>query len=116
MLQRVFHIAPSGGTYYAHPADLTTYSLSNWAVNRVQLVEMAAPNSGVYTAELDSSVAADWLVFSGAAQPSAVDAVAIVSLPDLHSIKAGARAALSGRWTNIGTGPNRDDISVTDIP
>lgn len=32
------------------------------------------------------------------------------------AIKSGVRSGLSGRWTNLGTATDRDDISVGDIP
>ena len=39
------------------------------------------------------------------------------ALPALiPTIKSGARQALNGRWENVGTAEDRDDISVGDIP
>ena len=89
----VSHLAPTGGTYYAYPAEASVYSLADWATHAVELVELGAPDAGVYQGELDTDKGFTWLVFSGASQPSAWNAaIAEVALADA-SIAANAAIA-----------------------
>ena len=59
-----------GQTLYAFPDFSEGFSLSTWTTNRVELVEGTGANSGVYTAELDETIATLWRVFEGTAQPT----------------------------------------------
>lgn len=70
----------TGGAYYAYPAhSSSTYSLANWTTHRVQLVELSAPNTGIYQGNVDDAKGFIWYVFSGASQPASwSDAVAVV--------------------------------------
>lgn len=120
--QKVIHNAPSGGTYYAHPADLELYSLANWATNRVQLNERAAPNVGQYANEVDDSKGMVWLIFESATQPASADeAVASVALEaevarqqtTPEKLKEGVRLGLEGRWTDEDN--ESFDLTVEDI-
>jgi hypothetical protein len=61
---------PAGQTLYAFP-DLTGgFSLADWTVHRVQLVEGTGANTGIYTAQLDETKWTLWRVFSGESQPA----------------------------------------------
>lgn len=65
---------PTGQTLYAYP-DLTGgFSLADWTTHRVLLNPGTAPNTGIYTAQLDETKASLWRVFQGATQPSNWDA------------------------------------------
>ena len=55
-----------GQTLFAFPEG-ASFPLSGWLANRVAVTE---PLSGLYSATLDDSIAENWLVFVGSAQPA----------------------------------------------
>ncbi len=73
--------AATGSTLYAFPVG---QSLANWTTLRVALTEAAAPNLYRYSGTL-STTYPQWVVFSGASQPSGWDQ-AVSGVIDLTQI------------------------------
>lgn len=57
----------AGATLYAFPV---TQSLADWTTYRVLLTEGTGANAGRYVGSVDPDNGTQWLVFSGASQPS----------------------------------------------
>jgi len=71
MMRTVEYLGVAGAVYFAYPShSSSTYSLANWTTHRVQLVELAAPNTGNYQGEVDDAKGYVWYIFSGSSQPS----------------------------------------------
>lgn len=92
-----------GQTIYAYPDMETGFSLADWDEHAVEVVELDAPDEGIYRASLDETKSKLWRFFIGASQPANwyeskgyfpldSDGVAII-LPVLSSID---RRAIDG--------------------
>ena len=60
----------TGLTLYAFPDLSEGFSIADWLIHRVQLVEGTGANTGIYTASLDETKASLWRFFEGATQPT----------------------------------------------
>lgn len=59
-----------GQTIYAFPDRSEGFSLADWTTHRVLLTEGTAPDTGIYTGQLDETKAYLWRFFEGASQPT----------------------------------------------
>lgn len=116
------------------------FNVANYATYRIAATESPA-DSGLYEAAQPSGAvvfelrlrAGTWAGSVIVAGPEKTDSAQSAALLDefkadaelgtgaggaanADEVKSRVRAGLSGRWTNHGTAPGRDDISVGDIP
>lgn len=69
-MQTVSLTRTPGLTLYAFPDLSEGFSIADWLIHRVQLVEGTGANTGIYTANLDETKASLWRFFEGASQPT----------------------------------------------
>jgi len=105
---------PANATYSGdglHPTQLGAKLRSEVMMKQMFSLTTVGSVSSPTVSEIVSAINAD------ATQTTArANAATAVAQTTQAAIKSGARLAVGGRWTNLGTAANRDDISVGDIP